>query len=1243
MKTGRVNYYSLLCSLLALALGVVVIFGWHTGDTALIQVNPSFAPMQYNTALCFLLSGSSLLLLVSQKHIPAALLGLVVVLVGVATLCEYLFEINLGIDQFFMDQPIMTKSSHPGRMAPNTALAFTLTGLALVWGGRKRSVIISLAMAVLALSVMSLVGYTFREEGIYGWGNLTRMAIHTASGFLVMGAGLIFYGALRQSRRKFDLWELTPVSVATVVVVITFFSWLSIGEATKARNTEYFDTLVSDTQAALHNRYDLYEQSLWGGLGLFYASTSVERGEWAAYVKAVDVENHLPGISGLGYIDYILTKNINEYTEHVRQDGAPNFTVRPDTFYPDKFVIKYIEPAVRNSEAMGLDIGFEANRRAAAERARDLGVPALTKKIVLVQDQEKEAGFLLLIPVYNTKKMPADLLEKREHFQGWVYAPFIGSDFLEGLADISMQQVDFEVYDGRKVVPDTLIYKSAEFLPDAEYAKTTKVQIAGRTWSIRWQSSENFRPPANENMALIVAAFGFFFAAFLYFALSRLVRSKEMIAREVERQTEKLAENEKELVKTLSFQDLVTNTIPDLIFVKDSEYRIVQANEAFLDLYPDEQRDKVIGTTTIESYSEEDARAFLEYDRLALENGYSETEETVVFPHGRKRTLFTKKVRFTNPDGEKFILGIARDITEQQEQQERMDLLKGLLIASGQTETFEEFLKTVLSMICEYIAWPVGHAYVWDEKDHVLKPSGCWYFADGDTDFSEFKSVTENMTFIPGKGLPGRVYTSGKPAWIRDVATDPNFPRNKILTDINLCSGFGLPVFLDNDVRVVLEFFSPDVIAEDTELLRLWEAVAHQLSRVIERSERAEERALYMDELEKAKEDALYANMMKSEFLANMSHEIRTPLNGVIGAADLMKKTKVSPTQKKYLDVIMGSGDTLLALINDILDLSKIEAGEIEINPEPVSIRRLIKDSLRSVTPRAKDKNITLKESYADNVPEYVLADVIRLSQIMINLLGNAVKFVSEGYVAVSVEAEEEEDNLVTLIVSVEDTGIGIPEDKLDIIFDKFSQADATTTKKYGGTGLGLAITQRLVELMGGTIGVKSEVGKGATFRFEITVPVLEAAETSYGSETALETQTDDVQAAGQKLNARILLVENEIVNQMVATDMLEGLGCTVDLAENGQEAVDKLFAKGAAYDIVLMDCMMPVMDGFEATQEIRRREKKTKKHRIIIAMTANAMAGEKDKCFEIGMDDYLSKPVKEETLYAKLAEYLTK
>ena len=544
MKTSavdesRYNVLAMMCGFAVALLGLTVIYGWLMGSRGIVQINDAFAPMQFNTALCFVFSGMGLIAWSTYKRTASRFLGFLTLLIASATLCEYVFVTDFGIDMLFQSEAIMVKTSHAGRMAPNTSLCFILTGLVLTLTRSHLSARLGFSGAILVLSLLAFVGYQIDSESIYGWGNLTRMAIHTAIGFLVIAAGLLIM-LFRGRKVRMDFWSFLPISLSSIVMIIAFFAWYSASESVYARNKAYFEATVSDVQDALKDRYKLYEQALRAGMGLFYASDVVERDEWVSYVKALDVKNHLPGISGVGYIDYVLAQDMERYTEWVRNDGLSNFKTYPDTFYPDKFIIRLIEPYEDNKEAVGLDIGFEANRRAAAERARDLGVPALTKRIELVQDEKKKPGFLLLIPVYKDDEVPTTLAERRIKFKGWVYAPFVGVNFMEGLTDFGGNQVDVVVYDGSKNAEEAIIFDGA--LPENksqafDFTKTTQVRVAGRKWTLQWNVTKNFNPPANYNVAILLLVSGIIFSSFVYVILTQLLRRKEIIDDEVKEQT----------------------------------------------------------------------------------------------------------------------------------------------------------------------------------------------------------------------------------------------------------------------------------------------------------------------------------------------------------------------------------------------------------------------------------------------------------------------------------------------------------------------------------------------------------------------------------------------------------------------------------------------------------------------------------------------------------------------------------
>ena len=577
-------------------------------------------------------------------------------------------------------------------------------------------------------------------------------------------------------------------------------------------------------------------------------------------------------------------------------------------------------------------------------------------------------------------------------------------------------------------------------------------------------------------------------------------------------------------------------------------------------------------------------------------------------------------------------------------------LSQTIVVAANEAESAEEATEGVLETVCSYLGWPLGHFYYYSDKDQRLLPSNIWSIDDPEK-FHNFINMTQTRGPKAKYGLLNRVTENRESLWITDKANDPKFPRFNDVKKNKIRTGLAVPVVTEDKVIGVLEFFTDEKVDPDMELLEIMAIVGSMLGRVYERCSakqklddanadlegRVEERTF---ELATATDQARGSNRAKSEFLANMSHEIRTPMNGVLGMVQALKATNLDAQQSDMLQTIDQSGEALMDVIDSILDLSKIEAGKVELDPIEFNLEDAVNAVVAIHELKAQEKALELNVQISDQAKGIFFADPTRISQILHNLLSNAIKFTSSGSASIEVTLDEgSETHLPELSFSVSDTGIGISKEACGKLFTAFTQADSSTTRMYGGTGLGLAICKQLSEIMGGRIVVDSEVDVGTTFSFNIPAEKIQSLvqDTGYKPNvTKVSKQVALLEAETNIASLHILAAEDVLTNQVVLRSLLEPFCASLTIVSNGREALDAW--ESAKPDVILMDMQMPVMDGETALKELRIRE--LMRHMPwtpVIALTANTMKHQIEEYLRFGADGHVAKPFRLDELIKAL------
>jgi PAS domain S-box-containing protein len=675
------------------------------------------------------------------------------------------------------------------------------------------------------------------------------------------------------------------------------------------------------------------------------------------------------------------------------------------------------------------------------------------------------------------------------------------------------------------------------------------------------------------------------------------------------------------------FQASLLNCVNGAIIAIDLDGKIICWNNFAESLYQ-WSAEEIIGKNIVGAIIPENKIDFvLRSISKVKSNGYSEDDLEVMRKDGTSFQAHYTLGTIKNLNSEVIgIVGVSSDITERMRSEEELhkrDILLGGMAVASNVLLAESDLDNAINQTLELLGVSTLADRISIVKNHESedgKPhASLLYEWSRDSSFSlKDDPDLQGNAYYPCMSRWYDLLSRGQP--VKGLVRDfPEFER-AMMENKKFKSLVALPI-------MVRDKFWGFIGLTDSHAERIWTSMEVSILQVAAASiSQAIVRKQAENSLIEAKENAESANRSKSEFLANMSHEIRTPINAVIGLTGLLLRTDLTLEQRSYVETIRNSGDSLLSVINNVLDFSKIDSGKIDLELQPFDLKACLDDSLDIVSSKASQKDLSIEYNIDANVPEMILGDAAKLKQILVNLIGNAVKFTEKGNVSMMISAPPDALDNYEIHFAIKDTGIGIPKDKIDQLFLSFSQVDASITRKYGGTGLGLAISKRLVELMGGEIWVESEVGKGSVFHFTIQ---------AMATKMELPASSGISPMYGKSRPLSILLAEDNEVNQMVALKMIEKIGYQADLASNGKEVLQAL--ERQQYDVILMDIQMPEMDGLETAKNIRMRWPDGPK---IIAMTAYAFEDDKKRCFDAGMDDYISKPVRLEDLQNKLIEF---
>lgn len=1003
-------------------------------------------------------------------------------------------------------------------------------------------------------------------------------------------------------------WLYFPRPVAWVVLVISlaasggggFIAWKHAELEARKR----FEEGVGQINGALTERMQIYQDVLHGAVGLYAASVTVDRGEWRAYMQSVSIEQRFPGIDAVGFAERVPRDGLDEFLRATRADRTPDFALRNSASSNDLFIVKYIEPEGRYRATLGWNLAVEPEQRIAAERAGRTGSAALSGAVVLRDDSRgPQTGCLMMLPVYRRGMPTGTEAERQAAVEGWVFARFVIDQLMRRVLGEEDLGLHVRVQDGGLTSAGSLLFDSDPKLtaqrPDdqAWFSTVAPTAMGGRAWVLSISTKPSFEIASRRGASLWVGAAGGSISLLLFGIAWSLSYTRERALGIAGRMTAKLSEtnerleaeaaerkrSEAALKHSEAIYHSLVESLPLSITRKDLQGRLTFANQRFCSRFGKTQ-EELVGKSDAELFTPEvAAQRQLADEKVLLTRETLETLEERPQPDGQMR--YVQAIRTPLYDGGRNIiglLGIFWDVTDKRR-------------AAAELEHERFLLRTLMDNLPDRIYFKDAQSrFVRNSRGHLqrfgLKEAK---EAIGKSDFDFFSDEHARQAYEDEQ----RLMRTGETVTKEERETWPD-------GSVTWALSTKMPL-RDEHGKTIGTF-----------------GISHDITD----RKRAEE-AMRM-----ARDAAEEASRAKSQFLASMSHELRTPLNSVIGFANILLKNKggkLGASELNFLDRILANGKHLLSLINEILDLSKIEARKVELRMGSVALDALVRETIAQQEGLVRDKPVQLRAIIPVRVAP-IVADAEKLKQVLINLIGNALKFTERGSVTVRVVIEPEHQQPIRL--DVIDTGIGIPGDKLGVIFEAFQQAEAGTARKYGGTGLGLTISQALCELMGYRIEVTSEVGKGSTFSLYLTPRSANAVVP--GPRPPPPTIFPALGALADLKDKLVLVIDDELDSRTLLTHMLGEFGCRAIAASSGEQGLQ--LAREFRPHLITVDLMMPQLDGWQVIRALKADPALCDIPVVVVSIVAGENRGG-----IIGAVDVLQKPVVREDLLAVMRRSL--